>query len=214
MIKKALIFDLDNTIYPVASIGDHLFARLFKLIEEDGRYHGDFQAVKNAIQRKPFQVVAAEFEFDRELLTQGVALLADLEHTGEVIPFDDFPLIHSIDCLKFVVTSGFSKLQWSKIKRLHLDRDFDACFVVDPVKSNQTKKDVFIEILETYQLKPEEALVIGDDIHSEVKAGIDLGMDTVLYDYTGKRDHTGSYQGDVVSNYRDLMNLLTRRYFS
>jgi hypothetical protein len=30
-MKRVLILDLDNTIYPVSSIADHLFARLFKL---------------------------------------------------------------------------------------------------------------------------------------------------------------------------------------
>lgn len=40
-IKTAIIFDLDNTIYPVSSIGKIKFADLFKLIEEDGSpYYG------------------------------------------------------------------------------------------------------------------------------------------------------------------------------
>jgi putative hydrolase of the HAD superfamily len=32
MYKKAIIFDLDNTVYPVHSIGEELFAPLFALI--------------------------------------------------------------------------------------------------------------------------------------------------------------------------------------
>jgi putative hydrolase of the HAD superfamily len=34
-MKRVLILDLDNTIYPVSSIADHLFGKLFKLIDEN-----------------------------------------------------------------------------------------------------------------------------------------------------------------------------------
>ncbi|GEM_PF-6912179 len=46
MKKAAFIFDLDNTIYPVNSIGDKLFGDLFKTIAKDGRYQGDMKQIK------------------------------------------------------------------------------------------------------------------------------------------------------------------------
>ena len=45
MTKKALILDLDNTIYPVSAIGEKLFGKLFHLIIESGDYTGDFQLI-------------------------------------------------------------------------------------------------------------------------------------------------------------------------
>jgi putative hydrolase of the HAD superfamily len=36
MRKKAIILDLDNTIYPVSSIGDKLFKSLLHLISDSG----------------------------------------------------------------------------------------------------------------------------------------------------------------------------------
>jgi putative hydrolase of the HAD superfamily len=55
MRKKTVILDLDNTIYPVHSIGNELFYTLFKLIEESGEYNGNLQEIKNDIMRRPFQ---------------------------------------------------------------------------------------------------------------------------------------------------------------
>lgn len=202
--KKAIIFDLDNTIYPVSSIGNNLFAELYKLIEQDGRYIGDLEVIKDAIQRKPFQVVAKEFHFNEELTAKALESLSDLEYNDAIKPFDDYLLTKDIDRLKFLVTTGFTKLQWSKINQMRLESDFEECFVVDPAKSNRTKKDIFVEIMEKYDLNPDEVLVVGDDIHSEIKAGKELGIDTVLYDYTGNHSGSPDYDGNTITNYDSL----------
>ena len=34
-MKKALLFDLDNTIYPVSAIADQLFTSLFNLLDQN-----------------------------------------------------------------------------------------------------------------------------------------------------------------------------------
>lgn len=206
MKKKAIIFDLDNTIYPVASIARKLFHDLYELIERDGRYVGDFEEIKQNIERKPFQVVAGEFQFDNELTSNALALLADLEYKDTMAPFDDYPLTKDIDCLKFLVTTGFTKLQWSKIKQLGLQADFEACYVVDPALSQQTKKDVFAGIMDEYRLSAEDMLVVGDDLHSEIKAGRELGIDTVVYDYDGKFGSLEDYH--VISNFDKLATFI------
>ena len=61
MKKKAIIFDLDNTLYAVDSIGDKLFSALFKLFEDDGSLNIELKNIKRNIMQKPFQTVAAKF---------------------------------------------------------------------------------------------------------------------------------------------------------
>lgn len=202
MNKKAIIFDLDNTIYPVASIAPKLFRSLYELIEKDGSFEGSFGDVKEAIQRKPFQVVANEFQFSDALTQKGLDLLMALEYDDVIKPFEDYLLTKKIDCLKFLVTTGFKKLQESKIKQLELKEDFTAYFIVDPSVSPLTKKDVFQTIADQYQLTPEEILVVGDDVHSEIKAAKELGIDTVVYDYDGTHEQLSGYH--VISNYNEL----------
>jgi putative hydrolase of the HAD superfamily len=209
--KKAIIFDLDNTIYPVSSISEQLFAELFSIIEADGRFAGDFSAVKEAMQKKPFQAVVQEFHFDEGLTAQALELLFDLSFDGTIKPYDDYSeyrLKKHDGRLKFLVTIGFSKLQWSKIKQMQLESDFEGCFVVDPARSDRTKKDVFSEIMEKYKLQPKEVLVIGDDIHSEIKAGRELGMDTLLYDHGGKNADSSRYNGHTITNFKELENFI------
>ena len=204
--KKAIIFDLDNTIYPVASIGEEVFEELFKIIKQNGNYEGDFEDVKHAIQRQPFQVVAKDFKFSDELLERGNRHLQDLQYDKPIKPFEGFEDARNIKLKKFLVTTGFEKLQWSKIRQLNLEEDFEKCFVVDPSKSDQTKKEVFAEILKDYHFQPHEVLVLGDDLESEIQAGKDLGIDSVVFDYNG--EYSNLKTEHVISHYEELQRYL------
>ena len=182
MIRTAFIYDLDNTIYPVASIGEKLFASLFQLITESGGHQDNMPAIKDDIMRKPFQVVAATWQFSDELTQKGIDLLKDLTYTGDIKPFSDYKEIKNIPGEKFLVTTGFLNLQLSKIRGMGIEQDFKEIHIVDPTASHKTKKDVFADIMERHGYTASEVLVVGDDPESEIKAARDLGIDTVLYD--------------------------------
>ena len=80
MKKTALILDLDNTIYPVHSIGEKLFSGLFALIEESGEFKGTLDEVKREIQRTPFEKVAEAFSFSKNLLNESLKILTNLTY--------------------------------------------------------------------------------------------------------------------------------------
>jgi putative hydrolase of the HAD superfamily len=65
---------------------------------------------------------------------------------------------------------------------LGIEDDFKHIHIVDPDVSQQTKKDVFAEIMQAHHYTPGNLLVIGDDPESEIKAAKILGIDTFLYD--------------------------------
>jgi putative hydrolase of the HAD superfamily len=185
-MSNALIFDLDNTIYPVHSIGAALFAPLFGLIEDSGEMPTKMDAVKDAIQRKPFQVVAAEFGFSDDLTNGGIQLLQNLSYGGSIEPFPDFQLVTTLPQPKFLVTTGFTKLQESKIDGIRIRQLFQETHIVDPMQDARTKKDVFSDILTRYAYQPHEVLVIGDDPDSEIKAAHALSIPTILFDALGR----------------------------
>jgi putative hydrolase of the HAD superfamily len=189
MKKKAFIYDLDNTIYAVASIGEQLFASLFALIKQSGEQADRFDKIRDDIMRKPFQVVAATHHFSEDLTRQGIRHLQHLAYEGDIKPFPDYPLIRNIPGERFLVTTGFQKLQESKIRGMGIAPDFQEIFIVDPDTSTKTKKDVFAGIMEKYGYQPPQVLVIGDDPESEIKAARDLGLDTVLYDKENRHPH-------------------------
>lgn len=202
MIKKAIILDLDNTIYPVSSIGDKLFKSLFELIEKSGEYKGGFEKLKAEIMRRPFQYVAKEFEFSEKLFDQSLKLLENLTYDEPMDTFDDYKFVRHLKIDKFLVTAGFTKMQESKVHQLGIADDFKAIYIIDPAKTNLVKKDMFIKIMLEYNFRPTELLVAGDDINSEIKAALELGIDAVLYDRAGTAKPTNEFQ--IIKHFSEL----------
>lgn len=64
-MKRALILDLDNTIYPVSAVAGHLFARFFALLDQnqEGINYESIENAKDAMTRMPFHLVADKFNF-------------------------------------------------------------------------------------------------------------------------------------------------------
>ncbi|ANE52339.1 HAD family hydrolase [Flavisolibacter tropicus] len=182
MAKKAIILDLDNTIYSVASIGEKLFASLFQQIDASGLPAHQITEIKDAVMREPFQVVVRRYQFDHSFLQTTTQLLQGLTYNEPIDVFPDYHEIKQLPADRFLVTTGFKNLQTSKIKNMGIEQDFKEIHIVDPNTGERTKKTVFADILQRYNLTPSDALVVGDDPESEIKAGTELGIDTVLYD--------------------------------
>lgn len=206
MKKKAIIVDLDNTIYLVSSIGEKLFKSLFQLITQSGDYKGDFNQLRSEIMRTPFQKVADAFHFGADLKSEGIKLLEEIEYNDTIEPVESYNYIRELPCKKFLVTTGFTKMQNSKIKQLALEKDFEKIFVIDPSLTTLTKKDIFEKILADYGYTAENVLVVGDDIHSEIKAAQDLGIDTVLYDFN--LEHTENKELNIITSFKELERFL------
>jgi putative hydrolase of the HAD superfamily len=203
--KKYIILDLDNTIYPVYSIGNDLFKTLFELIEKTGEYDGPLDLVKRDIMRKPFQVVASQYGFSDTLTRAGIDLLKNLEYTGPISPFEDYEFVRRSPQQKFLVTTGFEKLQWSKIRGMKIENDFSEIRIVDPMTSSNTKKDVFMDLISKYTLDKQALLVVGDDPHSELKAASEIGIEAVLYD---KLELNPVSEFNRITDYSELMQYL------
>jgi putative hydrolase of the HAD superfamily len=204
MSKKAIIYDLDNTIYPVHSIGESLFEPFLKLLNEYGAHADNINAIKNDMMRKPYQVVAAEHNFNAELNERGLDLIQTMTYTGPINYFEDYPLIKNIPAERFLVTTGFYDLQYSKINGMGIADDFLEIHVVDPLTTNRTKQDVFVDIMRRHAYTVHDVLVVGDDPASEIKAAMDLGIDVVLYDKLERHKQTDLYR---ITNYSELVAL-------
>ena len=181
---KAIIYDLDNTIYPVSSIGDKLFGPVFDLIEASGQHKESMDDIRKAIMRTPFRLVAQRHNFSDELTNKGIALQEMMDYNDEINTFEDYPEIKNIPGERFLVTTGFKTMQLSKIRQLGITGDFKEIHVVNPVETS--KREVFADILRRYDYKPKEVLVVGDDPESEIAAAKALGITTVLYDKTNQ----------------------------
>lgn len=183
-MKKAYFVDLDNTVYFTKPYVELLLGPLYQLLEREdlGISAEDFEKAKIEMMRTPFQKVAAAYRFNEQAIANAVAYLQKDEVKVPLNVHNEYQYIKALQGLKFIITAGFEKKQRSKVQMLGITADFDEVFVVDATKTTGSKKDAFIAVMEKYKLKPEEVLVIGDDPESEIKFGLELEIDTFLYD--------------------------------
>lgn len=204
---KAIIYDLDNTIFPVPAIGDKLFGPLFDLIESTGEHTENMEAIRYAIMRTPFRIVAQRNNFSEELTEKGIALQEALFYDEPIATFEDYPLTHALPGERYLVTTGFDKMQNSKIDCLRIREEFKEVHVVNPVLTN--KQNVFADILKRNGYTTGEVIVVGDDPESEIAAAKALNITTVLYDPENKFSSTeADYKISHYSEFAAIVNTL------
>jgi putative hydrolase of the HAD superfamily len=133
-----------------------------------------------ACMRFPFDVVAERFRFSPAMYRAG---LLGFEATEVVAPLHGYPDLHVLRDLRaqrFLVTSGFPRLQQSKITALGIRPCFDAIYVDSIVDHPRRRKQaIFADIVQRYGLVARQVWVVGDNGESEIAAGNRLGMTSV-----------------------------------
>ena len=181
--QKALIFDLDNCLAPANEVGEELFAPAFDAIRRANRGTLSEASLREAfadIWRHPLDWVAAHHGFNKEMTDAGWKVFAATEIEQPMHGYDDLHILPNLPAARFLVTSGFRRLQESKIRALNF-RDWFVAVFVDAIDepNRKGKEGIFRDILETYQLAPADVLVVGDNPDSEIEAGNRLGLTTV-----------------------------------
>jgi FMN phosphatase YigB (HAD superfamily) len=182
-MKKAIIFDLDNCLAPATAVGEALYEPAFDAIRMLNRGTLSQERLKQALEdiwRHPLDWVAQRYGFSDEMLAGAWRFFITLEVRGPMQGYQDLVLLSTLPVQRFLVTSGFRRLQESKIKALGLQQQFAAIFIdaIDE-RGRIGKLGLFQDILDKFNLTPGEVLVVGDNPSSEIAAGNQLGIDTV-----------------------------------
>ncbi|MEX2382865.1 MAG: HAD family hydrolase [Opitutales bacterium] len=182
-MTKALIFDLDNCLAAANEVGEELFEPAFEAIQEanDGTVpEATLTQAFEDIWRHPLDWVAARYGFSDEMLSAGWRVFTKIEVARSMQGYGDLEVLAELPAERFLVTSGFRRLQESKIRALNLTSFFTR-IIVDAIDEpdRRGKKGLFEKILRDYNLAPEEVLVVGDNADSEIEAGNRLGIRTV-----------------------------------
>ena len=86
-----------------------------------------------------------------------------------------------------MVTNGLSEVQRARIERLDLGRYFEAIVISAEVGAAKPGGDIFDLTFEALgNPDPAGALMIGDNLPSDIKGGIDYGIATCWYNPGGK----------------------------
>ncbi len=191
---KAVIFDLDDTLYDCSGTlivrGRRQVAKtIAKLIscseEEAFRLQNDLEE-KHGTKCNVYDYIVAMYNLPpscgKRLLDEYICV--------EISDITLFPgVIETLIQLKkqkymlFLVTSGEMLVQKNKTNALGLGNNyFDKILIVERDREKK-KKDYFKEIMQHGNLRAEEIICVGDKIDDEIAAGKTLGMITILFEH-------------------------------
>ncbi len=180
---KAIIFDLDNCLSAADEPGRELLQPMFAAIREANHGTLSEQQLERAFEdcwRHPLDWVATRHGFSPEMLAAGWAIAEWMEVTSPMLGYPDLAELTNLNARLFLVTSGFRRLQQSKIDELGIASRFEAvCIDAIDEPCRKGKQEIFREILRDHSLSPADVLVVGDNPDSEIAAGNNLGIPTV-----------------------------------
>ncbi len=182
-VVRGIIFDLDNCLAAADEPGAALYDAAFAAMRAENRgrlSERELEAAFADMWRHPLDWVAERHGFSPEMRTAGWKEFLKTEVTAPMRGYGDLEELSRLNVKKFLVTSGFRRLQESKIRALGLNRWMDECHVDAIDESDRRfKRGWFEDIVGRYGLRTDEVAVVGDSPASELAAGRELGMRTV-----------------------------------
>lgn len=180
---KAIIFDLDNCLASAREPGEALFQPAFDAIRAAAGHAFPEPALRAAFQdiwSHPFNWVAERHRFTNEMREAGWRVFQTLEVNTPMRGYGDLEVLGRLPLRRFLVTSGFRRLQESKIRALNLGLRVTGYHIDAIDEPNRPgKRALFERILKQFEFLPSEVLVVGDNPESEIAAGNALGIRTV-----------------------------------
>lgn len=179
----AVIFDLDSCLAAADEVGEALFAPAFQTIRAANNglvSEARLSAAFTDCWRFPFDFIAGKYGFSPAMRSAGFAAFSRIEVTRPMHGYGDLEVLREIPAKLFLVTSGFRRLQASKVKALGIEHLLTE-LLIDAIDESAPKGKLhaFQSILLNHQLSPSEALVVGDNPDSEIAAGNQLGITTI-----------------------------------
>ena len=211
-MTKAIIFDLDSCLSPADEPGQQLFAPAFDAIADANRGLLSPPVLQNAFAdmwRLPFDFVAEKYGFTPAMKAAGWGVLTHLEVTTPMHGYGDLDALKELPAQRFLVTSGFRRLQESKIRALGVAPLFTAIYI-DAIDQPgyRGKQKIFDEVLRDYRLWPDQVLIVGDNHDSEIAIGVRLGIRTAQTLRPGvPRSPAATYHIQTLHELRPLLAL-------
>lgn len=112
-------------------------------------------------------------------------------HLGDTIVFLDngYELVkklHQDRMKQYLVTNGSLQAQTRKLKRSGLGELFDGVFISEVVGAEKPSPAFFAPVFAAFPgIKPEEMLIVGDSLTSDIRGGVNAGIQTCWYNPRG-----------------------------
>ena len=184
--KKAVIFDLDDTLIDSTNTWiSKAYKTALEELEKSGVIKEDLRVLDDEYQKPKGFSKSLEKIRDRIPFETHERAMDVYYKNADVSVTRMFPDAHYLlSGLRYegyklaIATSGDYNQQKKKLDMFHFPDYVDEVYI-DDSEGSTGKSKIFTEFAAKYKLSPEEIVVVGDNIGNEIKAGNELGMDTV-----------------------------------
>lgn len=209
MEYEAIILDLDDTIFQTKSMEvkvfdvffEHLFLSLSSSFNE-----ATINEIIQDLWIYPWDSVIEKYNIPKQFIYESISVLDNMDLKLNISTYPDYHFIQQLSVSKFLVTTGLTSLQQSKINALNIRDDFEKIVINDTFLESKTKLDIFNALVIEYDLIPEKTLVIGDNSESEIKAGNAMNMITIQI--VREATQIGNNAKFIIHSFDNLKSLL------
>jgi putative hydrolase of the HAD superfamily len=214
---KAVIFDMDNTLFDFVAAKLHACQRVAEFMgRSDGKMLFDYflhgrHGFENHENIRDYLVDRCSFS--EEAFTACVSIYQK-EKLSILVPYpgihDILQEIHRKPMKMAVLTDAHHDNAILRLEKLDLRRFFDHIITTDMTGTKKPAFEPFLLALEMLGTVPEETLLIGDSIRRDIAPGKTLGMITAYARYGDRNIRSSEIcQPDVIFNsVQDIADIL------
>ena len=230
-VYKHLFFDLDHTLWDFDLNARHALTDLFAHFDLQARIDVPFEdfyeryIYHNELLWSRYQkgfITAEELKWKRMWRTLLEFKIADETLSREIstkfleiLPTKKNVFPHTFEILGYLkdkgykmhlITNGFEKTQWSKIRNCGIDPFFSHVITSESSNSLKPKKEIFEYALEKTGATLEESIMIGDNMDADIQGAINAGMDSIYVNHIGAV-HEGNLPTYTITHLRELEDI-------
>ena len=227
---KAILFDLDDTLWPIAPTILQAEQSLFDWLSEHAPRVAERFSI-DTLRQARLELLAQKPEFHLDLgKLRRAGLLAAFEQAGEdsskvehamtqffaarnaVIPFDD--VVPGLIRLRDKVLIGSISNGNADLRTIGLSHHFKVSVAAHELGVAKPDAAIFLAACRELNVAPEDAVYVGDDVLLDVRGAQTAGLRAVWMNRTGSSAHLEHevVPDAVVRNFDELLDWLKREH--
>lgn len=223
---KAILFDLDDTLWPIAPVILQAEEKLHQWLQDNAPGVSDRFSIDN-LRHKRLALLASQPEFHLDLgALRRAGLLSAFEEAGEdidkveqamihffaarnaVVPYDD--VVPGLLRLKGRALLGSISNGNADLQAIGLSHHFKVSVAAHQLGCAKPDAAIFHAACEELGVEPAEAVYVGDDVLLDIKGAQQAGLRAVWLNRHGSTVHLehGVVPDAIVSNFDELLDWL------
>ena len=226
---KAIIFDADDTLIDHKACEEQALINVFKGLKQE--YKEEYQNIFRPLDRNLWDSVAKgtnvvskeeipEYRFKKffdeidlkvtdyqkanilfqEGLANSTAVIQNAKEIVKYLSYKQYSL--------YIVTNGLVKLQKPRIINSEIAEYISDIIISEAVGVAKPNPEIFNILLNKINIKPEEAVMIGDSLEKDIKGAIDAGIYAIWYNPDNKSNCMNIQPDYQIENLLELKEIL------